>query len=111
MFEKVGVPILGIVENMAVHVCSNCGHVEHIFGADGGKKMAQQYQMDYLGALPLDINIRLQADSGRPTVVADPDGEVANLYKTVARTVAVKIAQQAKDFSAKFPTISISKNT
>jgi len=111
MFEKVGVPILGIVENMAVHVCSNCGHVEHIFGADGGKKMAQQYQMDYLGALPLDINIRLQADSGRPTVVADPDGEVANLYKTVARTVAVKIAQQAKDFSNKFPTISISKNT
>ena len=111
MFEKVGVPILGIVENMAVHVCSNCGHVEHIFGADGGKKMAQQYQMDYLGALPLDINIRLQADSGRPTVVADPDGEVANLYKTVARTVAVKIAQQAKDFSSKFPTISISKNT
>jgi ATP-binding protein involved in chromosome partitioning len=111
MFEKVGVPILGIVENMAVHVCSNCGHVEHIFGADGGKKMAQQYQMDYLGALPLDINIRLQADSGRPTVVADPDGEVASLYKTVARTVAVKIAQQAKDFSSKFPTISISKNT
>jgi ATP-binding protein involved in chromosome partitioning len=73
--------------------------------------MAQQYQMDYLGALPLDINIRLQADSGRPTVVADPDGEVASLYKTVARTVAGKIAQQAKDFSSKFPTISISKNT
>ena len=111
MFEKVGVPILGIVENMAVHVCSQCGHVEHIFGADGGRKLAEQYHMDYLGALPLDINIRLQADSGRPTVVADPDGEVANLYKTVARTVAVKIAQQAKDFSAKFPTISISKNT
>src|SRR5689334_603447 len=72
MFEKVGVPILGIVENMAVHICSNCGHVEHIFGSEGGKKMAAQYQMDYLGALPLDINIRLQADSGKPTVVADP---------------------------------------
>jgi ATP-binding protein involved in chromosome partitioning len=111
MFEKVGVPILGIVENMAVHICSNCGHVEHIFGSEGGKKMAEQYQMDYLGALPLDINIRLQADSGKPTVVADPDGEVAGIYKAVARQVAVGIAEKAKDFSAKFPTISISKNT
>ncbi|SDH94319.1 iron-sulfur cluster carrier protein ApbC [Variovorax sp. OV700] len=111
MFEKVGVPILGIVENMAVHICSNCGHVEHIFGSEGGKKMAEQYQMEYLGALPLDINIRLQADSGKPTVVADPDGEVAGIYKAVARQVAVGIAEKAKDFSAKFPTISISKNT
>ncbi|CAN7535823.1 iron-sulfur cluster carrier protein ApbC [Acidovorax sp. LjRoot129] len=111
MFEKVGVPILGIVENMAAHVCSNCGHVEHIFGADGGKKMAAEYNMDYLGALPLDMSIRLQADSGKPTVVADPDGDVAKIYKKVARDVAVKIAQQAKDFSNKFPTISISKNT
>ena len=111
MFEKVGVPILGIVENMAAHVCSNCGHVEHIFGADGGKKMAADYGMDYLGALPLDMSIRLQADSGKPTVVADPVGEVAQIYKKVAREVAVKIARQAKDFSSKFPTISISKNT
>ena len=111
MFEKVGVPILGIVENMAVHICSNCGHVEHIFGSEGGKKMAEQYQMEYLGALPLDINIRLQADSGKPTVVAEPDGEVAGIYKAVARQVAVGIAEKAKDFSAKFPTISISKNT
>ncbi|MDP3229026.1 MAG: iron-sulfur cluster carrier protein ApbC [Acidovorax sp.] len=111
MFEKVGVPILGIVENMAVHVCSNCGQVEHIFGADGGKKMAAEYTMAYLGALPLDMSIRLQADSGKPTVVADPDGDVAKIYKKVARDVAVKIAQQAKDFSSKFPTISISKNT
>src|SRR3989344_355589 len=111
MFEKVGVPILGIVENMAAHVCSNCGHVEHIFGADGGKKMAAEYNMDYLGALPLDMSIRLQADSGKPAVVADPDGDVAKIYKKVARDVAVKIAQQAKDFSSKFPTISISKNT
>ncbi|RZI63991.1 MAG: iron-sulfur cluster carrier protein ApbC [Variovorax sp.] len=111
MFEKVGVPILGIVENMAVHICSNCGHVEHIFGADGGKKMAAQYGMDYLGALPLDINIRLQADSGKPTVVADPDGEVAGIYKAVARQVALKIAAKSKDFSAKFPTITVSRNT
>ncbi|MDM0056260.1 iron-sulfur cluster carrier protein ApbC [Variovorax fucosicus] len=111
MFEKVGVPILGIVENMAVHICSNCGHVEHIFGADGGKKMAEQYSMAYLGALPLDINIRLQADSGKPTVVADPDGAVAGIYKSIARSVAVGIAEKAKDFSAKFPTITVSKNT
>jgi len=92
-------------------VCSNCGHVEHIFGADGGKKMAAQYGLDYLGALPLDIHIREQADSGRPTVVADPDGEVAGIYKTVARQVAIKIAEKAKDFSSKFPTITVSKNT
>ncbi|MBX9818233.1 MAG: iron-sulfur cluster carrier protein ApbC, partial [Burkholderiaceae bacterium] len=111
MFEKVGVPILGIVENMAVHVCTNCGHVEHIFGADGGKKMAEGYGMDYLGALPLALHIREQADSGRPTVVADPDGEVATIYKRMARQVAVKIAAQAKDFSSKFPTITISKNS
>ena len=111
MFEKVGVPILGIVENMAVHVCPNCGHVEHIFGADGGKKMAAEYGVDHLGALPLNLSIREQADAGRPTVVSDADGEIAALYKSVARQVAVKIAQKAKDFSAKFPTISISKST
>jgi ATP-binding protein involved in chromosome partitioning len=111
MFEKVGVPILGIVENMAVHVCSHCGHIEHIFGEDGGKKMAAEFQMDYLGALPLALHIREQADSGRPTVVADAEGEVAGMYKAIARQVAVKIAAQAKDFSSKFPTIAISKNT
>ena len=111
MFEKVGVPILGIVENMAVHVCSQCGHTEHIFGAEGGKKMAAEYKMEYLGALPLDIQIRLQADSGRPTVVADPDGDVAAIYKSVARQVAITVAAKAKDFSARFPTITISKNT
>src|SRR5512146_2426714 len=109
MFEKVGVPILGIVENMAVHVCSNCGHAEHIFGEGGGKRMAAEYGMDYLGALPLDIRIRQQADSGKPTVVADPDGEIAGIYKAVARQVAIKIAAKAKDFSSKFPSIRISK--
>jgi ATP-binding protein involved in chromosome partitioning len=111
MFEKVGVPILGVVENMAVHVCSNCGHAEHIFGEGGGRKLAEQYGAEYLGALPLDIRIRLQADSGKPTVVSEPDGEVAKIYGAVARQVAVKIAQKAKDFSAKFPTITVSKNT
>jgi ATP-binding protein involved in chromosome partitioning len=111
MFEKVGVPILGIVENMAVYSCPNCGHTEHIFGAEGGKRMATEYGVAYLGALPLTLSIREQADSGRPTVVADPDGDISGIYKAVARQVAVKIALQAKDFSAKFPAISVSKNT
>jgi ATP-binding protein involved in chromosome partitioning len=111
MFEKVGVPILGLVENMSVYVCPNCGHTEHIFGADGGRKMSAEYGVDYLGALPLNLSIREQADSGRPTVVSDPDGEIAAIYKSVARQMAVKIAQRAKDFSSKFPTISISKTT
>ncbi len=111
MFEKVGVPILGLVENMSIYVCPNCGHSEHIFGADGGKKMAGEYKVDYLGALPLNLSIREQTDGGRPSVVADSEGEIAGIYKAVARQVAVKIAQRAKDFSSKFPTISISKDT
>ena len=111
MFEKVGVPILGIVENMAVHICSKCGHAEHIFGEGGGKRYAQEKGIDYLGALPLAIRIRVQADSGKPTVVSDPDSEPANIYKAVARQVAIKIATKAKDFSAKFPTITVSKTT
>jgi ATP-binding protein involved in chromosome partitioning len=111
MFEKVGVPILGIVENMAVHVCEKCGHVEHIFGEEGGKRLAEEYKMDYLGALPLNLSIRVQADSGRPTVVSDPEGEIAAMYKRVARRVAVKIAERGKDFSSKFPSIAISRDT
>ncbi len=111
MFDKVGVPILGLVENMAVHVCTNCGHVEHIFGADGGKRYAAEKGIDYLGALPLSLSIREQADAGRPTVVAEPDGEVAGIYKAIARQVAVKIAAKAKDFSSKFPSIKISTDT
>jgi ATP-binding protein involved in chromosome partitioning len=111
MFEKVSVPILGIVENMSVYVCPNCGHTEHIFGADGGKRMAEQYKVDYLGALPLNLSIREQTDSGHPSVVAEPDGEIAQIYKAVARRVAVAIALKARDFSAKFPTITVSKNT
>ncbi len=111
MFEKVGVPILGIVENMAVYCCPQCGHVEHIFGSEGGKKMAAQYKVDFLGELPLSRSIREQADSGSPTVVAEPDSEVAGIYKTVARRVAVKIAEKARDYSNKFPSIKISKDT
>jgi ATP-binding protein involved in chromosome partitioning len=111
MFEKVGVPILGLVENMAVHVCSACGHVEHIFGADGGRAMAEQYGIDWLGALPLSVDIRVQADSGNPTVAAHPDSEAARLYRDIAHKLAVKVASKAKDFSARFPTITVSRET
>ncbi|MDE1953755.1 MAG: iron-sulfur cluster carrier protein ApbC [Betaproteobacteria bacterium] len=108
MFEKVQVPVLGIVENMAVYVCPNCGHSSHIFGAGGGAKMAGDYDVELLGSLPLDLRIREQADSGRPSVVADPEGAAALEYKAIARKVAVKVAQRAKDYSTKFPTITIS---
>jgi ATP-binding protein involved in chromosome partitioning len=111
MFEKVGVPILGVVENMAVHVCSQCGHAEHIFGEGGGQRLCEQYGVDYLGALPLDIRIREQADGGRPTVVAEPDSANAAIYREVARRVAARVAEKAKDFSSKFPTITVSKDT
>jgi ATP-binding protein involved in chromosome partitioning len=107
MFEKVGIPILGIVENMSVHVCSNCGHAEHIFGSGGGEKMCAEYGVEFLGGLPLTMAIREQADSGKPTVVADPDGAVATIYKTIARKIAVKVAEKAKDMSGKFPNIVI----
>jgi ATP-binding protein involved in chromosome partitioning len=107
MFEKVGVPIVGIVENMSIHVCSNCGHAEHIFGEGGAQRMCEEYKVPFLGGLPLDIRIREQADSGRPTVVADPDGAIAQIYKEIARKVAISVAQKAADFSARFPSIVI----
>lgn len=107
MFEKVGIPILGIVENMSTHVCSNCGHTEAIFGAGGGEKMCAEYGVEFLGGLPLTMAIRQQADSGKPTVVAEPDGEIAQIYKNIARKVAIKVAEKAKDMSSKFPTITV----
>jgi ATP-binding protein involved in chromosome partitioning len=107
MFEKVGIPILGIVENMSLHICSKCGHEEHIFGAGGGERMGKDYDVELLGALPLDIAIREQADSGKPTMVADPDGRIAGIYRQIARRVAVKIADKAQDHTAAFPKIVI----
>ncbi|TFV87737.1 iron-sulfur cluster carrier protein ApbC [Oxalobacteraceae bacterium OM1] len=107
MFEKVGIPIIGIVENMSVHICSNCGHAEPIFGQGGGERMCQEYGVEFLGALPLTMSIREQTDSGKPTVVADPDGQVAAIYKQIARKVAVKVAEKAKDMTSKFPSIVI----
>ena len=107
MFEKVDIKILGIVENMSTHICSQCGHEEHIFGSGGGEKMCADYDVEFLGGLPLDIRIREQADSGNPTVVADPDGQIAKVYKQIARRVAVKIAEMAQDHSAAFPKIVV----
>jgi ATP-binding protein involved in chromosome partitioning len=107
MFEKVGIPILGIVENMSTHICSQCGHEEHIFGAGGAAAMCKDYNVDLLGSLPLDIRIREQADSGMPTVVAEPNSKIAAVYKQIARTAAIKIAQLGMDHSSKFPNIVI----
>jgi len=107
MFEKVNIPILGIVENMSLHICSKCGHEEHVFGSGGGSRMSKDYAVDLLGSLPLDISIREQADSGKPTVVANPDGRVAEIYRQIARRVAVKIAERQQDHSAVFPKIVI----
>jgi len=109
MFEKVGIPILGIVENMSVHVCSQCGHAEAIFGEGGGAKMCSDFGVEFLGALPLTMSIREQADSGRPTVVAEPEGPVAQIYQQIARKLAVAVADKAKDLSGKFPSIVITK--
>lgn len=107
MFEKVGVPILGVVENMSTHICSNCGHEEHIFGEGGAARMGKDYKVDVLGSLPLDIKIRENADSGRPTVVAEPDSRPAQIYREIARKVAVRIAELSRDHSAAFPKIVV----
>jgi ATP-binding protein involved in chromosome partitioning len=110
MFQKVEVPVLGIVENMSIHICSQCGHEEHIFGSGGGKAMADQYGIELLGALPLDIHIREETDSGKPTVVAEPDSRVTEIYREIARKTAAKLSLQAKDYAAKFPRIVIQNN-
>lgn len=107
MFEKVEVPVLGIVENMSTHICSQCGHEEHIFGEGGAKRMAEESGVEVLGALPLDIHIREQADSGNPSVAAMPESRIAEIYREIARKAAAKLASKGKDYSAKFPKIVI----
>ena len=107
MFEKVGIPILGVVENMSLYVCPKCGNESHIFGSGGAQKMCSDYGTELLGQLPLDIAIREQADSGKPTVVADPEGRVAGIYRAIARRCAVKIGESQKDLTAKFPNIVV----
>jgi ATP-binding protein involved in chromosome partitioning len=110
MFQKVEVPVLGIVENMSTHICSQCGHEEHIFGAGGGLRMAEQYDVEFLGALPLDISIRENTDGGRPSVVADPESRISQIYREIARRTAAKLSLQAKSYAAKFPKIVIQQS-
>ena len=110
MFEKVEIPVLGVVENMSTHICSECKHEEHIFGEGGAERMAADYDIDYLGGIPLDLRIREDVDNGRPTVVSDPDGRIAETYKTVARQLGAKIAMRKKDHSTKFPGIVVQNN-
>ena len=107
MFEKVNVPVLGVIENMSVHVCSNCGHAEHIFGEGGGEAMAEQYDIDLLGSLPLDLRIREGVDSGNPTVAQNPDSETSQIYREVARIMAAELSLQTKDYASKFPNIVV----
>jgi ATP-binding protein involved in chromosome partitioning len=107
MFEKVGIPILGIVENMSFHICPKCGHESHIFGSGGAERMAKDYGTELLGQLPLDEAIRSQADSGKPTVVSEPDGPIAAIYKKIARRAAVKVAESQRDMTSKFPNIVV----
>ncbi len=110
MFEKVDIPVLGVVENMSVYVCPKCGHQDSIFGEGGGAAMAKQYDLAFLGGVPLDRAIREHADGGRPSVVAEPDGAIARAYKDIARRTAARLALRKKDFSAKFPNIVIQQN-
>jgi ATP-binding protein involved in chromosome partitioning len=110
MFEKVEVPVLGVVENMSIHICSQCGHAEHIFGQGGGEKMCEQYNVDFLGALPLDISIRENADGGHPSVADDPNSKASEIYRDIARRTAAKLSLKAKDYTAKFPNIVIQNN-
>ena len=107
MFEKVSVPILGLVENMSTHICSNCGHEEHIFGTGGAEKMKRDFNVDVLGQLPLDLAIRVDADAGKPTVAAQPDSRIADTYRAIARQVAIKIGLLQEDHRLKFPKIVI----
>ena len=107
MFEKVGIPILGVVENMSFHNCPKCGHESHIFGSGGAQRMVNDYNTELLGQLPLDESIRSQADSGKPTVVSEPDGPIAEIYRKIARRCAVKIAELQRDMTSKFPNIVV----
>lgn len=107
MFEKVNVPVLGIIENMSTHICSNCGHEEHVFGEGGGLRMAAQYGVPMLGSLPLDIRIREQADGGQPTVVAMPDSDIAARYREIARNAAARLSLQARNKAIQFPKIVV----
>jgi len=108
MFRKVNIPVLGVVENMAIHICSNCGHAEHLFGEGGGEKLAGEYNVDLLASLPLSMAIRSQADAGKPTTIADPDSQIAMIYQEVARTVGARISQSGQIIAQSMPNIVVS---
>jgi ATP-binding protein involved in chromosome partitioning len=110
MFEKVNVPVLGVIENMSTHICSQCGHEEHIFGRGGGEQMAKQYNVDLLGSLPLDITIREGVDSGKPTVALQPESEITQRYREIARKSSSKLALKARDYTSRFPKIVVENN-
>ncbi|WP_225721561.1 iron-sulfur cluster carrier protein ApbC [Candidatus Vallotiella sp. (ex Adelges kitamiensis)] len=107
MFTNIGVPVLGIIENMSAYICSQCGYAESIFGDGGGKRLCEQYSVPFLGSLPLDLNIREHADAGYPTVVSDPHGRISNLYRDIARQIAIRIEALSRDMSSKFPAIIV----
>jgi ATP-binding protein involved in chromosome partitioning len=110
MFEKVEVPVLGVIENMSIHICSQCGHEEHIFGEGGGQRMSEDHGVDFLGALPLDIRIRSEADAGAPTVATEPESRISEIYREIARRMAASLAKQSKSYAHKFPNIVIQNN-
>lgn len=110
MFRKVNIPVLGVVENMAIHICSNCGHAEHLFGEGGGEKLASQYNVDLLASMPLSMAIRSQSDAGKPTTIADPDSQIAMIYQQMARTVGARIAQSGQIIAQSMPKIVVSED-
>ena len=110
MFQKVHVPVLGVVENMSLHICSRCGHEEHIFGEHGGRNLAEEYGVPLLGSLPLDRRIREETDQGKPTVAADPKGPIARAFTEAALRAAGELAARAKDYSRLFPSITVEDN-
>lgn len=110
MFEKVNIPVLGVIENMSTHICSECGHEEAIFGEHGGEKMAEQYQIPFLGAMPLALSIRQQADAGKPTLVSDPTGVFADKYREIGYQICASLAESKRNYSTVFPKIVIEQN-
>ena len=109
MFRKVNIPVFGVIENMSTHICSNCGHQEPIFGTGGGERIAEQYQTELLGQLPLQASIREQTDAGKPTVVAEPDSVVTQLYRDIARKIGAQLSQRGKNYANLFPEIVVSQ--
>src|SRR3546814_3725626 len=105
MFQKVNVPVLGVVENMSIHICTNCGHAEPIFGENGGRNMAAEFNLPWLGSLPLQLSIRTQTDSGNPSVIAEPQGEAARAYHDIAQRIAANVAALPRDMSGKMPMV------